>query len=103
MVGQLWVWVDIFVRVRWRCDAQTMRDPHPDFNGLYMGGYFQHRHLRATRPYRARTEAQGRREGRPLSFLCLLRVFASSRAVSFHPGFASREEPTLYGKGVLQQ
>jgi len=34
IVGQLWVWVDIFVRVRWRCDAQTMRDPHPDFNGL---------------------------------------------------------------------
>ena len=38
MVGQLWVWVDIFARVRWRRDAHTMRDPHPDFNGLYRGG-----------------------------------------------------------------
>ena len=37
MLGQLWVWVDIFVRVRWRRGGHTMRDPQPEFNGLYRG------------------------------------------------------------------
>jgi hypothetical protein len=48
------------------------------------GGYFQHRHLRAARPYRARAEAQRRREGMPLSFPVF---FAALRLRGFACGY----------------
>jgi hypothetical protein len=37
-VGRLLACVDMVVRVRPRCDGQTMRDPVHGFNGLYRGG-----------------------------------------------------------------
>jgi hypothetical protein len=38
MAGRPLACVDMFVRVRSRCDGQIMRDPAHGFNGLYRGG-----------------------------------------------------------------
>jgi hypothetical protein len=38
MVGGLLACVGMFVRVRSRCNGQTLRDPVQGFNGLYRGG-----------------------------------------------------------------
>ena len=81
MAGRLWVCVNMLVRVRSRCDAKTMRDPQPDFNGLYRGGCFPCWQQRAVLAQRRRGAGKA---GRFRSSV----FFASSRLrVRFFPSW----------------